>query len=69
MCVVKGVRINHTITPAPIFRASQFPRPVEPSAIQVMVDQLHGLATNFSNTGLNSTNQTNSTFSLPGFYT
>lgn len=66
MCIVKGTRINPAVTPTPIFRATHHHRPIEGPSLQIMVDQLSGLTSNFSNMGLNPIGPTNSTFSLAG---
>lgn len=61
-------RVNTTVPPTPIFRA-QHHRPIVPiegPTLQVMVDQLTGLATSLANLGLTPTTQTNTTFTLPG---
>ncbi|VVC34988.1 Hypothetical protein CINCED_3A007099 [Cinara cedri] len=61
-------RVNPMVLPPlpPIFRPVQQPRPIEGPALQVMVDQLAGLATSLANFGINPTTQTNSIFTLPG---
>jgi CCR4-NOT transcription complex subunit 1 len=61
------IRIN-TAPPTPIFRPTH-QRPIgqiEGPALQVMVDQLTGLATSLASLGLNPTTQNTSTFTLPG---
>lgn len=70
LCMPKGVpsRVNPMVLPPlpPIFRPMQPPRPMEGPALQVMVDQLAGLATSLANFGMNPTTQPNSIFTLPG---
>jgi hypothetical protein len=70
LCMPKATpRINTAVPPTPMFRAPQHHRPIAPiegQTLQVMVDQLTGLATNLANLGLTPTSQTSSTFTLPG---
>lgn len=69
MCMPKAptIRVNPAIPLTPIFRPTH-QRPIgqmEGPALQVMVDQLTGLATSLASLGLNPTQNT-STFTLPG---
>lgn len=61
------IRVNPAAPPTPIFRPTH-QRPIgqmEGPALQIMVDQLTGLATSLASLGLNPTQNT-STFTLPG---
>lgn len=70
LCMPKAApRVHTAIPPTPIYRTPQHHRPIAPiegQTLQVMVDQLTGLATNLANLGLTPTTQTSSTFTLPG---
>lgn len=66
-----SIRVNPVGPPTPIFRPTH-QRPIgqiEGPALQVMVDQLTGLATSLASLGLNPATQNTSTFTLPGCYT
>lgn len=63
------IRVNTAAPPTPIFRPTH-QRPIgqmEGPALQVMVDQLTGLATSLASLGLNPATQNTSTFTLPGY--
>lgn len=65
MSKVASARINPTVPPPAILRASQH-RSIEGSSQQVLVDQLTGLATSLASLGLNPSAQSGSTFTFPG---
>jgi len=63
------IRVNPVAPPTPIFRPTH-QRPIGQieGPLQVMVDQITGLATSLASLGLNPATQNTSTFTLPGYY-
>lgn len=64
------IRVNTAVPPTPIFRPTHQRTigQIEGPALQVMVDQITGLATSLASLGLNPATQNTSTFTLPGYY-